>query len=162
MFEFTDKTDVIMAVKTFADMHGIPLDRTCLGGGGALMLMEGRVSTVDLNLWVDEPHFSRLCERFGITNHPMTDTFIPVTVNPAAGYKLQEPFTVYVRERNRYFKHVETEEDVNIFDVLTLSIHKHGGLLEVRRPLAKRKQDREDIKFLKEILAVKNKVKDAA
>lgn len=158
---FKTKEDVVNAVKTFADWHSVPLDQVCLGGGGALMLMGVRESTQDLNLWIDSPHFERLCAQYKVTNHPMRDTVVGVNEIPPEGYKIDFAFPVYVRKRNRYFKHVE-ETGVQIFDPLTLSIHKHGGLLEPLRPLAKRRQDREDLKFLKELLAVKNKVRDVA
>ncbi|MNM71162.1 hypothetical protein D3C81_828180 [compost metagenome] len=159
---FNSKIDVVAAVKTFADLHGIPQDKICLGGGGALMLMDGRKETADLNVWVDNPHFSRLCEEFKVTNHPMTDTVVSITVKVPDGYVLEgRTFQVWVRERNRYFNQVDDYE-VAIFDALTLSIHKHGGMIEVKRPADKRAQDRKDIRFLNDILAERNKVREVA
>lgn len=158
---FNSKEDVINAVKTFADWHGIPLDQVCLGGGGALMLMGVRESTQDLNLWIDQPYFDALGQQYNVINHPMVDTVVAVNEVPPEGYKIQHAFPVYVRERSRYFKHV-LEDGIQIFDPLTLSIHKHGGCVELRRPLEKRLQDRKDIVFLNDILREKNKVKEAA
>lgn len=159
---FKSKDDVVNAVKTFADANSIPLDQVCLGGGGALILMGVRASTVDLNLWVDEPHFSRLCEEHKVTNHPMTDTVVPFLFKVPKGYVLEDQlYEVWVRQRNRYFEHVD-DHAVPIFDALTLSIHKHGGLIEPKRRKDKREQDRKDIRFLNDILAERNKVREVA
>lgn len=163
MFNFTSIADVTAGLKTFADLNGIPSKQICLGGGAALLLMGARQETADLNVWVDEVHFKRLCEEFKVTNHPMTDTVVQIKVTPPNGYILEgQTFEVWVRERNYYFKHVEAADGLNIFDPLTLSIHKHGGLIEPKRPKTKRDQDRKDIRFLNEILAEKNKVRDIA
>lgn len=158
---FKSKEHLISAVKIFGDMQRIPLYSICMGGGGALMLMGARETTQDLNLWVDEPHFSRLAAEQGVTNHPMDDTVIPMHFQPAEGYVLTHPYPVYVRQRNRYFEHVE-QDGLNIFDPLTLLIHKRRGYIEPARPAAKRQQDYEDIKFLNDLLAVVNKVRDVA
>lgn len=158
---FKSKQEVVNAVKTFADWHGIPMDHVCIGGGAALLLMGARESTQDLNLWIDAPHFQGLCKKYNVTNHPMTDTVVHVNEIPPESYVIQWSFPVYVRERNRYFPH-EVVEGVQIFDALTLSIHKHGGVVECRRPLAKREQDRKDIVFLNEILRERNKVREVA
>lgn len=159
---FKSNDEVVNAVKTFADANSIPLDRVCLGGGGAIMLMGGRKETADLNLWIDEPHFSRLCAEQKVTNHPMTDTVVPLKFEVPNGYVLEgQVLEVWVRERNRYFKQVD-DHAVPIFDALTLSIHKHGGLIEPKRQADKRAQDRLDIRFLNDILAERNKVREVA
>jgi hypothetical protein len=170
---FKTKGDITGSVMFLCNILNIPKDQICLGGGGALMLMDIRQSTADLNVWVDSPHFERIAEMQKVTNHAMTDTVVPyefgLTAMESHGHvehipSLNGPIkvTAYIRERNRYFKDVEVGEGLFIFDTLTLSIHKHGGAVEPRRPLAKRQQDHRDIVFLNAILAEKNKVKDVA
>lgn len=169
---FKTKGDITGSVEFLCNMLSIPRDQICLGGGGALMLMDIRQSTADLNVWVDSPHFERIAEMQKVTNHAMTDTVVPyefgLTAIESHGHvehipSLNGPIkvTAYIRERNRYFPHVE-KQGIQIFDTLTLSIHKHGGAVEPRRPLTKRQQDHQDIVFLNAILAEKNKVKEVA
>ena len=110
------------------------------------MLMGLRKSTNDLNLWVDNPHFDKLAEVKDVINHPMRDTVIPYG-------------TVWVRERNRYFGHVMID-GIQVFNTLSLLVNKRGGYQDVRRPLAKRQQDLQDIIKLDTIRAERNKVQE--
>lgn len=169
---FKSKEDIQAAIQFLAHELQVPQDQICLGGGGALLLMGVRESTEDLNLWIDSPHFERICEQQKVTNHPMTDTVVPFNFGLAVmnhtGHQFSIPVpdggwqvTAWIRERNRYFKHVD-DYGIPIFDALTLSIHKHGGMIEVKRPKAKRDQDRKDIRFLNDLLAERNKVKEVA
>jgi hypothetical protein len=64
----------------------------------------------------------------------------------------------YIRKHNPYFKHITTEDGIQIFDVLPLMIQKRGGYAEHHRPLAKREQDLKDIRALVALQAEQNKV----
>ena len=143
---FKGKEKVADAIRIFADNWNIPLDQVTVGGGAALVLRGIREETHDLNLWVDSPHFEKLCEEMKTINHPMTDTVI----------MMPNVFT-YVRQRNRYFEH-DVIAGIQVFNVLALIVQKRGGYAEHARPVAKRKQDRMDLRILAEIHAQRNKV----
>lgn len=143
---YTSNVLVVNAVKMFATIHNIPLDKIAIGGGAAMMLMGQRSATEDLNLWIDHPHFDELARKKGTLIHPMRDTFITIP-----------EVNVYVRKRNRYFKSVEIE-GVQVFDVLALIIQKRGGHAEHKRPSGKRDQDALDLQYLAALHAQSNKV----
>lgn len=149
--------EVVRGVKYFAEEHKIPLSDICVGGGAALLLMGLRGGTRDLNLWVDSPYFERLAEQHGVINHPMVDTVVEIVIDAGGIMNTICPFTVWVRQRNRYFKHDEID-GLNVFDPLALLIQKRGGYSEHRRPQAKRDQDLIDIRKLNDVLSKRNQI----
>jgi len=167
---FKDKETIKAMINLFASGLEIPLDQVCLGGGGALVVMGAREHTADLNLWIDSPYFEKIAEAQGVTNHPMTDTVVPVTLGMVEmethGHSIAMPVTrggervtLYIRQRNRYFNSLVVD-GVQIFDPLTLLTQKRGGFIESRRPAHKREQDHKDILYLNGLLAERNKVRD--
>lgn len=169
---FKSKEDIKAALSFLAHKLEVPQNQICLGGGGALMFMGVRESTADLNLWINNPHFDRIAELQRVTNHPMTDTMVPVEfgveVMEHTGHQFSIPVekggwtvTAYIRERNSYFTSI-IKDGVQIFEPLPLLIQKRGGFMEPERPLAKRQQDHRDIVLLNDLLKEKNKVRDIA
>lgn len=140
--------EVTHMVRNFCAAEGIPLEQVVLGGGASLMLRGMRETTNDINLWVEQSHFRRLCEQNAVINHPMTDTVV---------HPKDHPY-FWIREWNPYFE-AEEVQGIQCFDVLTMTIHKRGGMIRVERPLAKRQQDRKDLLLLDAWSAEKNKVR---
>lgn len=143
--------EVVAMVEVFCATHDIPVNAIALGGGAALMLRGMRDMTNDINLWVLPKYFNKLAEDNKVVNHPLVD----VVVNP----KDNEYF--WVREYNPYFV-TEVIDGIPCYDLLPLIVFKRGSLAEVKRPLAKRQQDREDLVLLDAALTEKNKVKEVA
>jgi hypothetical protein len=130
-----------------AKTWNIPLDKMCLGGSAAMVMMEIRNEAQDINMWVDSPHFERLAEAHGVLIHPMRDVVVHV-----------KDTDIYVRKRNRYFKNITMADGVNVFDVLTLMIQKRGSYMDPDRPAEKKKTDFRDIIILNDIHAERNRV----
>jgi len=144
---FDSPYDIVTKLAVLRGGYGVPADQICVGGGGALVCMDLRESTQDLNVWVDEPYFTKIADYHKVICHPMADTVVAIPEEK-----------IYVRKRNRYFKSVWAG-GVQVFDPLTLMIHKRGGYMEVRRPIEKREQDLLDIRQLEAVLYEKNKVR---
>lgn len=143
--------EVIVMLEVFRAKHNIPAEAIVLGGGGALMLRGIRDTTEDLNVWVDEQYFTQIAKDNKVICHPMVDT----VVNPQ-----DDPY-FWVRKRNDYFK-TEWIDQVQVFDLLTMIIHKRGSLAKVERPLVKRQQDRIDLITLDQLQSHKHRVKNIA
>ena len=134
MTPIISNTEVALMVTGFAEKNNIPMNAIVIGGGASLMLRGLRETTADINIWIDEEHFTRLAAQEKVICHPLVDTVF----NP----KDFEYF--WVRKRNHYFK-VDEFDGIQVFDVLTCLIHKRGSLSRVERPAAKHKQDRLDL-----------------
>lgn len=143
---FNSKQEVIEGIHRFSRQYNVPLDRIVVGGGAALMLMDLRKSTQDLNLWIDNPHFRNIAEDHRVMIHPLRDTVIQL---PKEGY--------YLRHRNEWFNCDEID-GITVFDVLSLIILKRGGHGEHKRPADKREQDYKDLVALAQLHAERNKV----
>lgn len=143
--------EVVAMVEVFCAAHDIPLDAIALGGGASLMLRGMRETTEDINLWILPDHFNKLADKHKVVNHPMVDT----VVNPK-----DHPY-FWVRKYNPYFK-TNVIEDIPCLDVLSMIVFKRGSMAMPERPLAKRVQDKLDLRLLDEALSEKNKVKDIA
>lgn len=143
------KEEVIEQLVVFSVANNIPMDQISLGGGGALLMMGLREQTEDLNVWIDDPHFLRYAEHHNVVVRAWHDPVVPP----------DEGVVVWARKRNRYFETVEVD-GVHIQTPLTLIVHKRGSLMEPKRPLVKRQQDRLDIAQLNDILKEKNKVRE--
>lgn len=159
---FKGKEDIQRLVDIFCLRFGVKNENVCVGGGGALVMMGLRKTTEDLNLWVDDPDFSRIAEMQKVTNHAMTDTAVLCTSDQIDCYLAGgESCTFAIRQRNRYFVS-QVIDGVQVFDPLALLTQKRGGFMEPERPLVKRQQDHRDIVLLNDLLKEKNKVRDFA
>lgn len=159
---FKSKEDIKRLVDIFCIRFDVDEENVCVGGGGALVMMGLRAATADLNVWVDDPDFSRIAEMQKVTNHVMTDTVVLCASDQIDGYLAGgASCTFAIRQRNRYFTS-QVIDGVQVFEPLPLLIQKRGGFMEPERPLAKRQQDHRDIVLLNDLLKEKNKVRDIA
>ena len=156
---FKSAYDIAVTLRVLFEDHGIPFQHMVVGGGGALVAMGLREQTQDINLWLDEESFRKLAAHQNVICHPMVDTAFQYKSGHGAEWDKENP--IWIRKRNTYFK-VVVEEDLQIFDVMTLMIQKRGGYTQPERPKAKRDQDLIDIRLLNDLLAEKNKVKEVA
>jgi hypothetical protein len=126
---------------------GVPPYHMCLGGSAAMVLMEIRNEARDVNVWVDSPYFERLAEDHKVLVHPLRDSVVHI------------PDTdLYVRLRNRYFKSRTLDNGVDVFDELTLLLHKRSSYIEPGRSEEQKQKDFIDIRILNDLLATRNKV----
>lgn len=146
--------EISLMLRTLYEDHAIPFEHIVVGGGGALLCMELRESTEDLNLWLDEESFNKVAKYQNVIVHPMVDT--------AFQYKTDnlDRAPIWIRKRNHYFPIINVQ-GIQIFNPLTLMIQKRGGYARVERPLAKREQDIIDIRALNALMAEVNQVKAA-
>jgi hypothetical protein len=151
---FTPEPDVWLAaqqriLKQLAMLNslGVPAYHMCLGGSAAMVMMELSDEARDINVWVNSPYFERLAEDHKVLVHPLRDSVVHI------------PDTeLYVRRRNHYFKSRTLDGGVEVFDELTLLLHKRSSYIEPERPEEQRAKDFRDIRILNDLLALRNKV----
>ncbi|MBS9730307.1 hypothetical protein [Pseudomonas phage IR-QUMS-PaBa1-GHS-2021] len=162
---FYSQLEVVEAVQRFSEAHNTPLDKIAIGGGGAIMLMGGRETTYDLNIWVDSPFFERIAETQNALLSPMRDNVFRIETTIDSMDQTDHVTTrrhYWVRKRNLYFPTVPVKLDqcpeVYIFDTMSLLIQKRGSYSQPERGL-RRKQDYSDICFLNALLKEEHKVR---
>lgn len=155
---FQSSYEIALALRVLFEDHAIPFEHTCVGGGGTLLAMGLREETADLNLWLHQDSFNKLAKYQGVIVHPMVDTAFQYKSGHGEAWDKENP--IWIRKRNPYFPS-HNVEGLEVFDVMTMMIHKRGSFSQPERPKAKRDQDIIDIRNLNELLAEKNKVKTA-
>jgi len=156
---FKSAYEIAVTLRVLFEDHAIPFNHMVVGGGGALVAMGLREETQDINLWLNEESFHKLAAYQNVICHPMVDTAFQYKSGHGEEWDKEHP--IWIRKRNTYFDICE-EEDLQIFDAMTLLIQKRGGYSRPERPKAKRDQDLADIRLLNDLLAEKNKVKEVA
>jgi len=147
--------EIALRLRTLFEDHAVPFDHMVVGGGGALVAMELRENTQDINLWLNEESFLKIAAHQNVIVHPMVDVAFQYKSGHGEDYDKEAP--IWIRKRNTYFG-IHNVEGIQIFDPLTLMIQKRGGYAQPERPKAKRDQDLIDIRLLNDLQAEKNKV----